>query len=121
MLWEEPDHDNDFRQVQEQVAAYIKKQREPVTTTQIRHAVGDRFLGDALQVLESTGRISASGGVLLPKYSYCRDEVQPEKLRACYHCGNVRKINDYYSKKTQQYEKICSSCQKHRERKNRKR
>lgn len=115
MEWDEIDHDLDFVKEQEQLVAFLQKQRKPLTTAQIKKKFEAKFLGDSLQVLETSGRILVTGSVLLPKYRYLRIKDQkPQRMRSCYHCGSSRPEKDFFDHFLHKLDKVCSTCRKFR-------
>jgi len=114
--WDEIDHDEEFVEVQTRLIEFFKTKRKPLCTREIREQFGDKFLYDALQVLESAGHIASMGSLMLPRYKYAGAGVKKEKMRSCYHCGRMRPQETFRNTKTKTLEKICPDCLQFRKR-----
>lgn len=100
-----------YREMQERILELLKKHREALTVRQIRTMLCcDDFLGDALEILQFIGAISAEGSVLRPKYRYISEPSAEAKKKVCGNCLIEKPLLDFYQEWSGAPARQCKDC-----------
>lgn len=121
MIFDSEYESPEYRETKEAIVSLLMKRKKPLTLRQIRSILGtDSFLGDALEVLTSSGVVEMGGGILRPTYRYVGVNPNTIKTKGCAECGVDKPLIDFYQEWSGAPSAKCKACKSAAQRRRRK-
>jgi hypothetical protein len=100
-----------YTKTQEDVVAILKTAGHPLTMGELKRRLGsDRFLADAIEILEFMGMIGREGSVMLPTYSYIGLKKVANDKKICGNCQAEKPLIEFYQEWAGSPSRLCKTC-----------